>query len=108
MKTMLEVREYKFEDGIELMVMLDRRQKKASFVGYNGHQYVDANFVFAGRGLKYMNGWKNILSDMQYVIDDIKKTMEEWEKEETETLIRMFDQLNDDKEDTSGGKVNIK
>lgn len=92
MKTLLEVREYNFEDGTRLLIQLDRRAKKASFVDHtrNGakEEYVPMNFKFAGRELGYMNGWLNILSAMKYVIEDIKKEMEAWDDETADDLVK--------------------
>ena len=92
MKTLLEVREYQFKDGTKLTIELDRRTKNMSFVEFDKRTnlYIASEFKFAGRELSYMNGWKNILSAMQYVIDDAKKTMEAWEQEETDQLINLL------------------
>ncbi len=97
MKTLLEVREYSFEDGTKLLIQLDRKAKKASFVKWNGHEYVEEKFIFSGRELGYMSGWKNILSAMRYVIDDIKEEMEKWDTEETDQLIYLLAAMEDKK-----------
>ncbi len=98
MKKVLEIREYKFDDGINLLVELNRHTRRVGFVQHNGNgNYGPTTFRFDGRELKYMNGWKNILTAMQYVIDDVKKTMEDWETEELESLISIFEALGDDK-----------
>lgn len=101
MKTLLEVREYNFQDGTRLLIQLDRRAKKASFVDHtrNGakEEYVPMKFLFAGRELGYMNGWLNILSAMKYVIEDIKKEMEAWDSAELDELVNLMGLLPNDK-----------
>lgn len=102
-KNLLEFKEYKFE-GVTLSVKLDRRAKKLSFVEWNAElsDYVTKNWQFVGRELSYMNGWLNILEAMKYVINDCKKVMESWDDEETEDLIKLLSQLDD--ESVKGGK----
>lgn len=95
-KNLLEVREYKFE-GVTLWVRLDRRAKTLSFVEWNKDfdDYKEKDWIFANRGLEYMNGWLNILEAMKYVINDCKKVMESWDDEETEDLIKLLSLIND-------------
>lgn len=68
-----------------------------SFVEWdaNQKQYKPMLFKFAGRELKYMNGWLNILGAMRYVIDDVKDTMLEWDQAETDELIKILIALDD-------------
>lgn len=100
MKTLLEVREYRFQDGTTLLVELDRRTQKASFVQWDDQKqkYVPTNFKFAGRKIQYMNGWHNILSAMQYVTVEAKKQMQAWKDESAEEFLDVLMMLakNDD------------
>lgn len=102
MRTLVEVREYKFEDGTILHLELNRLTKKASFVKRDSEgEFVPEKFIFNGRELGYMNGWKNILSAMQYVIDDAKKTMESWDEEEADDFIKLL-VASQEQQDVSG------
>lgn len=94
-KNLLEVREYKFEQ-VTIWVRLDRRAKTLSFVEWNDEakDYLDKDWLFAGRKLGYMNGWVHILQAMQYVINDCKPAMESWDEEETDQLIRILTGLS--------------
>lgn len=98
-KSLLEVREYKFQ-RCTITVRLDRRQKTLSFVEWSDSHldYIAKEWVFAGRKLEYMNGWLHILEAMQYIINDCKKVMESWEKEETDNIVKLLVALGEDDE----------
>lgn len=85
-KDLLIIREYKYETGITMTVKLDRRTRTVSFVEWNQTtgNYVDKKYLFSGRGLSYMNGWRNILTAMRHAIDEATKEMEAWKDEEIE------------------------
>lgn len=76
MKELLSIREYSFDDGTKLTVKIDFAKNEVSLVERNGNEYRDKNWLFAGRGLEYMNGWLNILSAMQYVIKEAQKELD--------------------------------
>lgn len=88
---LLEVRQYNFE-GCVITVKLDRNTKTLSFVEYDNRkaEYVDKQWQFSNRPLSYMNGWLHILKAMQYVIEDCRKTMEQWQDEDIEKMAKIL------------------
>lgn len=105
MKKLLEIRLYTFEN-ITILVKLDRRTKKLSFVEWNKdvEQYLDKDWLFAGRELSYMNSWIGILHAMENVIKDCTKVMESWDKDELEKTIKLFSRTDGaDSESESNG-----
>jgi len=86
MKTLLE--ELQFEhNGIKVSVRIDYRHKKISVIDSYGRK---KNFVFAERGVEYMDGWKNILEAIIYATKAAKRMLEKRNEEENEKLIGLI------------------
>lgn len=100
MKNLLEIREYKFDDGTTILLKLDRRKKTASLVEWDdfARQYRDKKFRFTDRGSEYMNGWLNILYAMEHVIKDARKVMDGWDKEDTDKLVNIMVRVQGDED----------
>lgn len=66
--------------GIKVVLKLDYEAGTASLVDLlhaNGDtQSTPKKWVFAGRGLEYMNGWLNILDAMTVAVKECKKDLE--------------------------------
>ncbi len=73
----LTIRKYEFSDGTTLYVKIDFANNKVSLVDKNG---ANTKFLFAERGLEYMNGWLNILGAMRYAVKDARDQLEQWQK----------------------------
>lgn len=76
----LEVRTVEHK-GIKVTIKIDYDNGKASLVefdrgGYKGGNWKDKSFVFAGRGLEYMNSWLDILDAMKHAVSECKKELE--------------------------------
>lgn len=58
--------------GISVMVEIDYDAGKISLLQGRGKA---KNWVFAGRGPEYMDGWRNILHAMEYAIGEAEKKL---------------------------------
>lgn len=85
---LLSIKKYEFSDGTVIRVKVDYEKNKVSLVDANG---ANNKFLFAERGLEYMNGWINILGAMQYAIrasrDDLAKWQEVKKDKDTKQII---------------------
>lgn len=99
MRNLLEIREYNFQDGTTILLKLDRRNKTASLVEFDdfSKQYKDKKWRFTDRSQEYMNGWLNILHAMEYVVKDAQKAMYEWDEDDTNKMVAVFDAVNNEK-----------
>lgn len=83
-----KIYEYK---GIKVGVRIDFRTKQISLTETDGQG--TKRWVFAGRGLAYMAGWRNILEAMKRAINaaeaELKIYVEEQEKAELELMARV-------------------
>lgn len=95
---LLSIKKYEFTDGTTIRVKIDFEKNKVSLVDQNNDK---TNFIFAERGLKYMNGWVNILGAMQYAIRAARDELEAWQKEQedkkTEQIIDIMLALKEEK-----------
>lgn len=62
--------------GIKVTMKIDYDIGEASLVEMNGSGYGQKSWVFAKRGLGYMNGWLNVLEAMQVAVKECKKELE--------------------------------
>ena len=82
----LEVKTYEFYN-IRVMVEINYDLKQISLVektsncNYNDFSTKLKAYVFVRRGLEYMNGWRNVLSAINYAIDEAQKELEEYLKQ---------------------------
>lgn len=86
---LLKIKRYEFSDGTTLHVRIDFENNQVALVNKEGvsggtqfgksTEYKPTKFLFAGRELKYMNGWLNILSAMQYAIRDARDELKAWQ-----------------------------
>lgn len=111
-KDLIVYRQYEYR-GMKFIVEINRLDKTASFVELkrvdryglkssvqNVPSFDRKEWVFAQRELKYMNGWILILQGMINVIEEVKKELEIFDKEDTEQLIKVMLKLDEVK----GGK----
>lgn len=64
--------------GIKVTMKIDYNAGEASLVqlSYDGKTYFAKQWVFANRGLEYMNGWLVILEAMTVAVKECKKELE--------------------------------
>lgn len=77
----MTVKKYEFSDGTIIRVRVDYENNKITLVEKDGNK---ARFLFADRGVEYMNGWLNILGAMQYAIRASRDELEAWQKAKAE------------------------
>lgn len=80
MKQHKQIEIYEFiHKGITILVKIDYLNNEISFLSTK-HLSIDINdpkhFVFAKRGVEYMNGWLTILEALQEATKDAKKKYE--------------------------------
>ena len=86
---LLKIKRYDFSDGTTLHVRIDFENNQIALVNKNGMEqgnkygkstnFEPTKFLFAGRELKYMNGWLNIMAAMQYVVRDARDELQAWQ-----------------------------
>lgn len=74
---LLSIKKYEFSDGTVIRVKVDYEKNKVSLVDQNG---ANTKFLFAERGVEYMNGWINILGAMQYAIRASRDELTKWQE----------------------------
>ena len=74
---------YKHND-ITVTVKIDYTKGKISLVDGNREKHQE--FIFANRGIEYMQGWLNILEAMQEAIKDARKRLEDELEERSKTI----------------------
>jgi len=104
----LEIKTYEYFD-IRVTVEINYDKKEISLVKRTLEMgmpaYYKESYVFAGRGLEYMNGWRNVLAGINYAIDQAEKELTEYlkmkEKENhdlvTDVLMKATDLVNQKK-----------
>lgn len=110
---LLKIKRYDFSDGTTLHVRIDFENNQIALVNKDGmadgskfgksSNFVPTKFLFAGRELKYMNGWLNIMAAMQYVVRDARDELTAWQEtqkdKKTKQLIDIMVALKDEKDD---------
>lgn len=93
---MLKIKRYDFSDGTTIRVKIDFEHNKVSLVD---NQNANNKFLFAERGLEYMNGWLNILGAMRYAIREARDELQAWQDakkdKETKQIIDIMVALGD-------------
>jgi hypothetical protein len=74
---LLSIKKYEFSDGTVIRVKVDYENNKVSLVDKGGN---NTKFLFAERGVEFMNGWVNILGAMQYAIKASRDDLLAWQK----------------------------
>lgn len=106
---LLKIKRYEFSDGTILHVRIDFENNQIALVNKDGMEqatkfgksskFEPTKFLFAGRELKYMNGWLNIMAAMQYVVRDARDELAEWQQiqkdNKTKKLIDIMIALGD-------------
>lgn len=100
---MLKIKRYEFTDGTKIWVKIDFENNKVSLVEPDMRKvdapYQDKQWLFAGRELKYMNGWINIMAAMQYVVREARDELAAWQEaqkdKKTKQLIDIMVALKD-------------
>lgn len=79
MKKHLEILTVEWK-GVKVTLKIDYDNGTVSFVerggGYGGGDFVKKQYIFANRGLEYMNGWLNIIDAMRHATEEAKKLLE--------------------------------
>lgn len=78
-KSLVEVNKYTYK-GIDVLVKINRMKGSVSLVECNGfttNSFTDKKWLFAERGLEYMNSWQDILDAMKHAVSEATKLLEE-------------------------------
>lgn len=102
---LLKIKKYEFSDGTVLHVKIDFENNRVSFVEPDLRKtdapYQDKRWLFAERGVEYMNGWLNILAAMQYAVREARDELTAWQKaqkdKKTKQIIDIMVALGDAK-----------
>lgn len=66
------------ENNVRVLLEVDYAYNKISLIEHTGNGIFNKkNYLFAGRGVEYMNGWVNVLQVMQNAIKQAKKMYEQ-------------------------------
>ena len=81
---------------ITVYVKINYDKNKISLVEPSGNYgaYKAKNWVFADRGVEYMNGWKNILKAMQEAISFAEQKLLNYQHEEEKANVDMLIELD--------------
>lgn len=103
---LLKIKKYEFSDGTTLHVKIDFENNRVSFVEPDIRKvdapYRNKEWLFAERGVEYMNGWLNIMGAMRYVVREARDELEAWQKaqkdKKTKQIIDIMVALAEEKE----------
>lgn len=71
--------------GYQIFIKIDRERNKVSLVDRdNNGTYVPKKWLFADRGLEYMNGWRSILKAIDLAIVDAQADLEAYNEQRKE------------------------
>jgi hypothetical protein len=78
--------------GVAVIVEIDFIKKTISFVeASNEHgSFKNKKWIFAQRGVEYMNGWRMILQAMDHAIVEATKELEELKEKDHKKLMNML------------------
>ena len=97
---LLNIKKYEFSDGTVIYVKIDFVKNKVSLTDANGAKN---QFLFAERGVEYMNGWLNILGAMRYAIREARDELTKWQEakkdKETKQIIDIMLALSEKGDD---------
>lgn len=79
--------------GKKIGVTIDYRQKQISLV--EPDTLKRKNWLFAERGVKYINGWLNVLEAIESAITDAKERLEKYIEEEEEEKLKRIVVVNE-------------
>lgn len=71
----LEIRTLEHK-GVKVTIRIDYDKGTASLMEYRNEGWKKKEWIFADRGLEYMNGWQNIIEAMQVAVAECKKELE--------------------------------
>lgn len=83
--------------GYTVMYQIDYDLGKVSLVERNRDRFDDKRFIFANRGLEYMNGWLDIIEAMRLAVVEGKKALESNLAEKSKFTEEMIMTLTKDK-----------
>jgi hypothetical protein len=83
--------------GVGVIVEIDLLQKTVSMVERMGNQttFQPKKWVFAGRELEYMTGWKIIIAAMNYAVEEATKELEAIKDRDEKQFLQMLIDLED-------------
>ena len=71
----LEIRTLEHK-GIKVTIKIDYDKGTVSLMEFENESWKRKKWIFADRGLEYMNGWQNVLEAMQVAVAECKKELE--------------------------------
>ena len=83
--------------GINIAVQIDYIAETISLVEADGHNAVAAykKWIFGGREIQYMQGWRDILEAMKKAIDSAEQKLKEYQDKEAEKKLELQIKLAD-------------
>jgi hypothetical protein len=95
-ENLLTVKRYYYK-GIGVIVRLDYSKKTVDLVEWDkiADDYVPKHFIFTGRTLEYMAGWRLILDAIDHAVAEATKELNEIKDKETERFLDYHLQLSE-------------
>ncbi len=90
--------------GVTVPVDIDLVRGVIALVEKDGTEFSAKRWIFADRGLEYMNGWIIILEAMQSAVTEASKVLKEAKDKSLEEFADMLISLDDKSLDFKGGK----
>lgn len=75
--------------GVKVIVQIDFDNEKITLVEEVMRQYEKKHWVFADRGLDYMQGWQNVLDAMKFAVAQATKDLRDDQESRTKEKNRM-------------------
>ncbi len=87
----ISIKDYE-HNNIKITVKIDYMQKTISIME-NSTKGVK-KWIFAERGLSYMQGWINILNAIENAIDEARTELQKYEDAQIEQNVKLMDKIN--------------
>ena len=78
--------------GIEVKVYINYKEGYISLVDNNPPQ--GKNWLFAKRGIEYMQGWQDVLDAMKSAIADARKKLKAYQDEEEAEKLKIMERIS--------------
>lgn len=79
---LVTIRKYNF-NGVIVHIKIDRANNRVTIVQpVTNKEFTTKQYIFANRGVEYMNGWINILGALQEAIRDARDDILAYQKKE--------------------------
>lgn len=95
-ENLLTIKRYYYK-GVGVIVRLDYSKKTVDIVEWDkiADDYVPKRFIFTGRSLEYMAGWRLILDAIDHAVQQATKELEAIKDRETQRFLDYHLQLDE-------------